>query len=137
MRLFYVSPIDETKEMVVMPLVVKGRESVAIEEGKHKGVIRKVEKRTSDEGYVYIDISLTVDDMKNSDGEPVIVKCGCPIDMTKNTKLGKVVMNFGVTPEEIDAGEDFDLEKIFAVGKKVTYLTKNEPANDLLACGIV
>lgn len=41
-----------------MPIEITGRESISVPEGKHTGEIQKIEKRTSKEGYEYLDINL-------------------------------------------------------------------------------
>lgn len=43
-----------------------------------------------------------------------------------NTKLGKLLMNFGVTKETIAAGESIDIEEILKEGTEVTLMTQEE-----------
>lgn len=105
-----------------MPVKVKGRESVNIEEGKHKGQITRVvldRRGKKGEEFEYIDIFVQPADAKTE------LKYSCPADLTVNTKLGKTLMNFGVTVEQIESGEEIDVEKLL-VGKKVQFLTQNE-----------
>jgi len=106
-----------------MAIKLKGRETIKIEEGKHKGLISKVELatrgETGKEQFEYVDIFVRLDDAK------VELKYGCPADITVNTKLGKVLMNFGVTESDIESGDEIDVEAKLK-GKKVSCITQNE-----------
>ena len=59
------------------------------------------------------------------EGVKAELKYSCPADITVNTKLGKTLMNFGVSEDEIESGEELDVEAKLK-GKKVTCLTQNE-----------
>jgi len=110
-----------------MPILVKGRESISIPEGKHTGKIQQVTKEVrGKEGYEYLDVYVTVDGVKNSKGEEVTIKYGCPFDLTPNTKLGKLLMNFGVTRKQIESGEEIDIEEILKKGTPVSFMTIDE-----------
>jgi hypothetical protein len=109
-----------------MPIEIKGRESITIPQGVHKGEITKVEERTSDKGYVYIDVSVTVGDVELKDGKNPEIRYGVPADLTQNTKLGKLLMAFGITQDQIVSGEPIDVEDVLKTGTKVEYLTKDE-----------
>lgn len=120
------------------PIVVKGRESISIPEGKHRGKITNIEQRVSKkEGYEYLDVHVSVDGLKNAKGELVSIKYGAPFDVTNidcctvatfigNTKLGKLLMKFGVTEEQIKSGESIDVEKFLKKGRDVQFMTKDE-----------
>jgi len=89
----------------------------------NKGVITKVELATrgekGGEQFEYVDIFVLLDDAKAE------LKYSCPADITVNTKLGKTLMNFGVSEEDIESGKELDVEAILK-GKKVSCLTQNE-----------
>jgi len=110
-----------------MPIVIKGRESVAIPEGTHNGKIVDLKQETrGKEGYEYLDVHVSVDSIKNTKGEPVSIKYGCPFDLTPNTKLGKLLMKFGVKKEIIESGDPVDIEKHLRKGIGVRFMTKDE-----------
>lgn len=48
------------------------------------------------------------------------------MDLTVNTKLGKLLMNFGVTKDQIAAGESIDIEQVVKTGSEVTCMTQEE-----------
>lgn len=48
------------------------------------------------------------------------------MDLTINTKLGKLLMNFGVTKEQIASGDSIDVEEIVKVGTEVQCMTQEE-----------
>lgn len=110
-----------------MPIEIKGRESVAIPEGKHTGKIDDVKLETrGKEGYEYLDVHVSVDGVTNSKGEVVVIKYGSPFDLTPNTKLGKLLAEFGVTKEQIEGGQPVDIEGILKKGAEVEFMTKDE-----------
>lgn len=92
------------------------KEAIEIPEGKHSGEIRKIEYRTTEEGYNYTDIYFSVDGIPE-----ITLKYGCPTNLSANSKLGKLLQKF----MELKTGEKYDIEKIL-VGEKVEYLTMNE-----------
>jgi hypothetical protein len=104
---------------------IKGRESVSIEEGKHTGKIVRLEKRENKE-FVYLDVHVSVDGLQRKDGSLMTIKYGCPYDLTANTKLGKLLMNFGVSKSKIESGEGINIADSLKKGTKVQYLVQNE-----------
>lgn len=118
-----------------MPIEVPVKESIAIEEGKHTGEITDVKQETrGDEGYTYIDVHVTVDDLKKKDGKPVTIKAGHPATISLKSGLGKLIQDFGCTEDEIreaiEKEENIDIEKFIKKGMPVTYMTKNEKSKD-------
>lgn len=110
-----------------MPIEIKGRESVAIPEGKHTGKIEDVKVETrGKEGYEYLDVHVSVDGVTNTKGEVINIKYGCPLDLTPNTKLGKLLMEFGVTKEEIEKGIAVDIESVLKTGSEIQFMCKDE-----------
>jgi hypothetical protein len=95
---------------------IKIAEGIKIEEGKHFGKIVDVVAR--DEPFDYLDVVVTVDNLKKNDGTPVQIKYGMPLDTTKSvrSKLGAFAAAFG-----IGIGEELDTEKL--VGRDVEYVT--------------
>ena len=113
-----------------MPIVIKGRESVSIPEGKHAGKISDVKQEArGKEGYEYLDVHVTVEGVKNSKGEDVTIKYGCPFDLTPNTKLGKLLMLFGVAKNSIEKEEEIDIEEHLKKGAEVEFMTIDEKSD--------
>lgn len=101
-----------------MALVRKFEPSKLLDEGKHEGRITKLEART--EPYEYIDIYV---EFPTKNGETMTIRMGCPDKLTKASRLGIVLQNFGVDSEDFETG--IDLEELL-VGKKVTCNTRNK-----------
>jgi hypothetical protein len=109
-----------------MPITIRGRETLSIPEGKHEAKISslKVEKRGK-EGYEYLDVHVELYKLAGKDGKKPDIKYGMPFDLSANTKLGKLLIAFGVTEDEIKSKEPLNLEDILKVGMKVQVLTKD------------
>lgn len=107
-----------------MPISIKGRESMSIPDGAHPAEIDHlaVEKRGK-EAFEYLDVHVRVKDVHGKDGKSPVIKMGMPFDLSVNTKLGKLLKNFGVTEAEIVSGEPVDIEAVLAKGKQVTIVT--------------
>jgi len=118
----------EIRGVYCMPIEITGRESIKVEDGKHFGKIAKVESRDVKD-FTYLDTYIELDDVKNSKGEAVSIKYGCPLDLTVNTKLGKLLMAFGVSKEQIASGESIDIEQILKVGTEVQLMTQEETSD--------
>jgi len=91
-----------------MELEVK--EPVKLDDGKHSGRIIRVEYR--DDPYNYTDVFIKE---KKTDFE---LKYGAPTSLSKNTKLGKLLMQFTT----LDVGSKIDPEKVL-LSKDVTFMT--------------
>ena len=85
---------------------------VEIPDGNHKGQITKILYRT--EPYDYTDIYLSVEGH-----EGIEIKFGCPSNVSKTSKLGRVLVSFGVN---LVPGNKVDPEKLL-VGRKCSYMT--------------
>lgn len=112
-----------------MPIQVPVKESISIEEGKHTGEITDVKQETrGDAGYTYIDVHVTVDDLKKQDGTPVTIKAGFPATISEKSGLGKILQEFGCKKDQIaDAtGKTLDIEEFIKKGTAINYMTKNE-----------
>lgn len=93
------------------------KESVSLEDGRHEGVVSKIEYRT--EPYQYTDIYIKE---KKHEFE---LKYGCPSVVSERSKLGKLLGQF----TELKKGEKIDPEKVL-VDKEVTFMTMQERTND-------
>lgn len=93
---------------------LKVQKRIEIQDGKHEGKITKVEFRT--EPYSYTDVFIKPKDMEFE------LKYGCPTLISANSKLGKLLLTFGV---ELKEGEKIDPEKVL-VGKEVQFMTLTE-----------
>ena len=90
---------------------IKWVDPVRVPEGKHAGVISKVEYRY--EPYEYTDIFVKID---NYDME---IKYGVPTKLSPQTRLGKLMLEFG---EKCELGKKINPQEIL-VGKKVQFMT--------------
>lgn len=115
------------KEKIDMALFVEGREAVKVPDGVHPGRITKVEKniRGTVKQYEYIDIYIELSDIRNKEGELVELRESAPSNLTPNTKLGRILMNFGTTQEQIISNEPIDIEAVLK-DKTVTLQTLEE-----------
>ena len=101
------------------------KESISIPEGVHTGVIQVVEDRTTPQGFLYTDIYVSVDNLKDSNDKPFTIKYGCPTNLSEVSKLGKLLSNF----VEVKPKEKYDPKTILE-DKKVTYMTMEEKGTD-------
>lgn len=100
---------------------------MVIPEGKHVGKIAELKQETrGKENYEYLDVWVSIQNLKDSKGNQVTIKYGCPFDLTPNTKLGKLLKKFGCPEEKIKSGESVDIEKFLKKGMNITFMTKDE-----------
>ena len=95
---------------------MKWQKAINIEDGVHKGVIKRVEYR--DEPYEYVDIYVQLSDTE------IELKYSCPQSLSESSKIGRLLMKFGVKPN-YDSDEDVKVEK-YLVGQVVTFMTLKE-----------
>lgn len=93
------------------------KESIALEDGKHEGVISKIEYRT--EPYEYTDIFIK-DSVTGYE-----LKYGCPSVISAKSKLGKLIRQF----QEIEKGQKINPEKVL-LEKEVFFMTMQEQKGD-------
>lgn len=87
------------------------QKSVKIPDGKHTGVITKIEERH--EPFEYIDVFVKLDDTD------IEIKYGCPAFMSEDSKLGRLMQTFGV---KFVVGTKADLD-VSLKGRKVEFMT--------------
>ena len=87
------------------------QEPVKIPDGKHTGVITKIEERH--EPYEYIDVFVNLDETD------IEIKYGCPAFMSEESKLGRLMQTFGV---KFVVGTKADLD-VALKGRKVVFMT--------------
>jgi len=110
-------------------------ETISVPDGVQNGTIKKVEKvqRGPNNEYTYIDVHVTVDGLNRNDGSPVTIKDGMSDFLSKNSKLGKTCMRFGLSEENMDKATKekipVDITKFITEGKRVTYIVMNETKN--------
>lgn len=97
-----------------MELEVK--ESKKLDDGLHKGTINRIEYRT--EPYSYTDVFIEVNGYE--------AKAGYPTVISENSKLGKLLMRFGV---ELKVGEKLDPNEVL-IGKVCQFQTSTETGKD-------
>ena len=99
---------------------IKWVEPVRVPEGKHTGVISKVEYRY--EPYEYTDIFIKLDE------HDVEIKYGVPTKLSSQTRLGRLMIEFGC---ECKTGEKVNPAEVLT-GKKVQFMTmlKLKDGND-------
>ena len=116
-----------------MSLIIKCKEGInPIPDGSHTGTILEVNERKTEQGYEYVDILTTIEDVKDSEGHPFSIKYSCPNALSPNTKLGKLLANF----TELTPNKDYDLQVIL-VNKEVTFMTLKEKKGDAEYSNIV
>lgn len=98
-----------------MELEVK--ESVALEDGKHYGVVSRIEYKT--EPYQYTDVFIKEKDTGFE------LKYGCPTTVSEKSKLGKLLSQF----VKLEKGKLVDPEKVL-LDKQVTFMTIQEETKD-------
>jgi len=85
---------------------------IDIPDGKHHGKITKIVYRT--EPYEYTDVWISVDG-----NEGIELKYGCPSNVSQNSKLGRLLTEFGAV---LMPGEKIDPEKVL-VGQQCSFMT--------------
>lgn len=103
--------LEETK------MEIEVKKPLIIEEGKHYGVITRVEYRSTP--FKYCDIYIKEDSTK------LELKYGVPSYITERTKLGVLLSEF----TKLDVGSKIDPEKIL-LGKRVSFVTVDEKGTD-------
>lgn len=93
------------------------KESIALEDGKHEGVISKIQYRI--EPYEYTDVFIKE---KETGYE---LKYGCPSVVSEKSKLGKLLMQWG----ELQKGAKVNPETIL-LNKEVVFMTIQEKTKD-------
>ncbi len=94
------------------------QEPIKIPDGRHTGKISKIEFRT--EPYRYTDVFVKMDDSEFE------LKYGCPTILSENSKLGRLLITFGVNYEKGKKSKPKDV----LVGKDVEFMTINRKNND-------
>ena len=94
------------------------KEPIEIQDGKHTGIITRVEFR--DEPYEYTDVFIKLDDVD------VEVKYGCPTILSTNSKLGRLLIAVGETFEKGKKAKPSEVLK----DKKVEFMTINKKNKD-------
>jgi|TARA_R100000501_G_C2572715_1_gene78990 hypothetical protein len=94
-------------------MMIEIKEVKRIDEGKHHGMIKAVEYRT--QPFEYTDLVLEFEDGK-------LIKYGVPSSVTMESKLGKLLLEFGAG---LEVGQSIDPEQVF-LGKPVTFMTQNK-----------
>lgn len=88
---------------------------IKLEDGKHTGIVQKVEYR--EKPYNYVDIVI------KEDTTGLDLKAGYPFYISENSALGQVLMNFGMKNE---IGKEVEIEDYINGGLKVSFLTQTE-----------
>ena len=97
------------------------KKSVKIDDGLHKGVIKKIEYRT--EPYAYTDICISVDGVEDKD---FLMKYGCP---TNSAEDGKIMNTLRTFKPDIKIGDKIDDESILC-GCRVEFMTMTKANKD-------
>ena len=93
------------------------KDSIRLEDGVHNGTIVRIEYR--DEPYQYVEVIVRVD---NTELE---LSYGCPQNLSKFSKLGKLMEMFGRELEVNETITENDIEDLF-VGERVKFMTMTE-----------
>lgn len=105
-------------------MAIPMEKSKAIEEGKHQGGIVGVEIREN-KGYTYMDVEVSVEDLKKQDGSPLTLKAGYPLPMSAGGMTAKLFERFGITAE---VGQEVDEKDLIA--RPVSYMVEQSEGKD-------
>lgn len=105
---------DKNKGSTQQPLILEVKPTMIIPDGKHEGIIIKIEHRA--EPFGYIDISIKE---KKTEAQ---LKLGFPDTITERTGLGKFLTKMGT---DFIVGNKIDLNKEL-LARKVTFMSENE-----------
>lgn len=117
------------RKMVLKAKVNEDKEYIEVEDGKHVGHIISVEARTTEQGYEYVDFTVTVEDKENGESKYTYedenkekqlftLKFGMNYYISPSSHLGMLCRNMGI---ELIPGQEIDLESL--IGKPVVYQT--------------
>ncbi len=95
---------------------IQVKKAIIIKDGMHEGVIVNIRYRTKP--YEYVDLEIQM----KEDEEIVDLKVGFPMLLSKNSKLGALLIKFGV---DLEVGTSIDPDKVL-IGKKVKFKTITE-----------
>jgi len=105
---------DSDKPISQQSLILEVKPTLIISEGKHTGIITKLQHRTVPFGYIDIFIK-----EKKTEAE---LRAGFGDKITERTALGKFLVKMGVN---LEVGVNIDLQKEL-LGREVTFMSENE-----------
>ena len=72
-----------------------------------------------------------MEDVRDSNGKAITIKDGCPLSISTKSKLGKTLLRFGCSEEQIEEnyGKEMETDEFLKTGTKVTLMTVNEKAD--------
>ena len=97
-------------------MLIAVKKAVTILDGEHEGVIINVRYRARPYEYVDLEIEL------RQGSDSVVLKAGYPQIISKNSKLGYLLIRFG---EELKEGSEIDPDKVL-IGQKCKFKTFTE-----------
>jgi len=100
----------------VIKTEIKVKKAIIIPDGTHEGVIVNIRYRSKP--FEYVDLEIQI----NILGEIMELKCGFPQVISKNSKLGYLLIRFGETLED---GTSIDPDKVL-IGKKCRFKTNTQ-----------
>lgn len=100
-------------ELFIMKAKVE--QTIKISDGKHEGIIERIEYR--EEPYNYVDIVIKEKEQQ------LVMKCGMPFSITENTALGQALIRFGA---RLKVGEEVEVEDYLKDGLMVEFMTLTE-----------
>ena len=121
--LFMFTKNKQEKEKMTKMTKKEGKEFEPIEEGKHEGFIVDVKLR--EKPYAYIDIYLSVEEMKKEDGSPLTVKASYPANLVEGSYLDQALLRLEY---QVSVGCEFDTDEL--KGIPVSYQTMNNESDD-------
>lgn len=113
------NPYKTIKKDKMKRTIQEDKEFITIEDGLHNGVIIEVQERKKP--YEYVDLIISVDELKNDKGEQITLKAGFPDFISPSSLLGKFISNMGI---EGSPGDELDLDLLRGV--PVSYQTVQE-----------
>jgi hypothetical protein len=101
---------QRTLNEVIKKMEIEVKESMKILDGKHEGIVTEIRYR--EQPFPYTDFVLEFEE-----GKKVIT--GVPTSLTIDSKLGKILVDFGAS---LEVGGTVDPEKVM-IGKKCSFMT--------------
>ena len=105
-------------------ITIRGSKGFSIPLGAHKGTIVEMqEEQKGAQQFPYLDIQIRLDDVQDNRGNNPTLVYGCPVDnVTPNSRLGKLLMKFGLSEEKLVSGEPINVKDVL-MNKSVELVT--------------
>lgn len=106
---------------------LKGGELIDVPNGEHTGVIQDLTKTPEDAEFQYYSIEIAMEDVKTSQGTPVVLRYSMPVPkygVTDGNKVGRTLLSMGAV-EKIEKDGTYNLKELL-LGKRCKFMTKKK-----------